>query len=223
MTIRESISQVKSPIKEVHADSKLTNKSVYNKLLTKAMLFIQRESDSLKLAYSTEFYQPIKCLKIEEAPAIDPCCGIKSKAVVYRSASKLPDMYIDVNGPIINSITSIDSSYEVVYSTAAEVRRIAEDTNSKYDKSVYAFIDNGYLYMVNKMFPVKVSAAFITDVSEWNDCSCEEPKPCIRFLDSEWRIPQKILDNVIGAVKQDLLRSYKAIQEDSNINKTPNS
>lgn len=215
MTIRESISQVKEPLKEVNADSRLTNKFIYNKLLTKAFLFIQRESDALRLAYIKEMYQTLKCLKIEEAPAIDPCCGIKSKAVVYRSVNKLPEMYVDSRGDIIDSVESLDGFTSIKLTTPASVRRYMEDTNSKFDKTVYGFIFNEYLYLLKK-HPVKITAAFVSEVSDY--CACED-KPCVRFLDFKWRVPKKILDQAILAVTEDLIKSYKQIKLDGDINK----
>lgn len=217
ITVRESLSQVKGMVKEVNADSRLSNKFVYNKLITKAMLLIQRESDTLKLAWLTEMYQTITCLKIEEAPAIDPCCGIKSKAVVYRSVNPLPEIYSDTRGLIINNVSSLDGYKQIELTTPASIRRIAEDTNSKYDKTIYGWIFDGYLYLLKK-YPVKITAAFITDVSDYNDCSCEEA-PCKRFLDSVWKIPKKLMDVTIQLVVVDILKEYKALREDGKINK----
>ena len=222
MTIRETISQVKGEIKETNADSRLTNKAVYNKLVRKAMLLIQRESDSLKLAHILELYQTVKCLKIEEAPAIDPCCGIKSKAVVYRTINKLPEMYSDGNGPIVDTIESIDGYSDIKLTNPGTIKRIKEEsTNSKYDKTIYAFIFDGYLYLLKK-HPVRMTAAFISDVSGYNDCSCDD-KPCIKFLDTQWKIPKKILDATIQLVIQDYMKDYKQIREDLTTNKNSNT
>jgi hypothetical protein len=223
-TIREVISEIKKGLKEVHADSKMTNKFVYSKLTTKSLLIIQRESDALRLANSFDTYQTLPCVEVIDIPAIDKNCRITSKKRLYRTKGKLPDMYFDAANPIIRSIRSLDRFGKTITLTNLDsILRGLQDTNSKYDKNIYAWFEEGYLYFTEKV-PVRVEALFVADVKDWCGCDCdtERDKPCTKFLDGRFYAPEKLIDSIISLVIQDLANSYKRLPDQQVIDKNPN-
>lgn len=219
MTNREAISSVKKSIKEVNADSVLTNKFVISKLNATARVLIQQESDKLKLSKIQSLYQLLKCVEMEEAPTIDPCCGVKSLCTIWRTKDKLPALYTDSNGVIIKAIRTIDSSKEIKFTTPSRLIRIKKDKNSKYDKTIYAFFSDGRVYLSNAEFrKIEIEGLYQDDISHLN--VCEGKNDCIRLIDREWKVPQKLEDVIIKSVIKELLESYKRINGDPTINKT---
>lgn len=223
MTLREAISRVKKELKEVNADSRLTNKFVYSKLISKSSLLIQREADSLKLAKLQDMYQTLKCVEFKEVPAIDPHCSVKSDLVLYRSCSKLPDIYYDSAGAMFGGIMSLDRSIEMSLETLSFIINLREDTNSKFDKTIYLFFEDGYLYS-EKPIKAIISGFFAYDISDYMGCDCtKEESPCNKFLDGKWFVPRKLEDSIISLTIQELANAYKRFPEQQIIDKNPNT
>ncbi len=219
MTNKEAISLVKKGIREVNTDSRLTNKFIYSKLRAVGIILIQQDSDKLKLSKLQDLYQPLKCVEMIEAPTIDPCCGIKSFCRIWRTKEKIPDLYSDSMGVIIKAIRTIDSSKEISIITPSRLLRIKKDKNSKYDKSIYGFYSDGYIYLANAEYRmIEVDGMFTEDISHLNTCENKD-KECIRLIDRVWKVPSKLEGVIIQAVVKDILESYKRITEDPTINK----
>jgi len=221
-TIRNVISDIKASLKEVTADSSLPNKLIWSKVVDLSSLLIQRESDALRIPNVQNSLQIIKCVDVIEVPSIDSCCNIKSDKVFYRTREKLPSIYFDADGPIIKAIRTIDRSSSIDIITMDSLARSLEDTNSKYDKSEYAFYSEGYLYLTRKI-PILIEGLFMYDISGLNFCGCTDKElPCRRFLDTYWMIPEKLYYQTIQAVIQDLVSVYKRIP-DQIIDKNENT
>jgi hypothetical protein len=221
----EAISRVKNVLKEVNADSRLSNKQIVSSILTKSQLVIQRESDKLKLIKIQDIFQSLNCIEMQEVSTIDDCCGVDSVCTVMRSKYKIPEMYNDDYGIIIKRITTIDESQEINLSTPSNILRAKKDTNSKYDKTIYAFFRNNYLFITNRKYPViKLEAFFKEDLAFNKIYKCgTSVNKCLRFLDTKWVVPEKLQEGIIGLVIQELASLYKKLPEDINITKNPNA
>lgn len=223
MTIREAISLIKKEIREVNADSRLHNKFIYSKLIAKSNILIQRDADALKLGSLQDLYQTIKCAEVEEVPAIDPNCFISSDLKLYRTC-KLPDLYSDFSGVLIKSVRSVDRfGKDIKLESVDYIVNLREDTNSRFDKSIYGFYEDGRIYL-EKNLPIRIEGMYVADISSYKGCNCgEKDEDCIRFLDTKWYIPRKLEDDVISLVIRDLGGGYKRIPEQAVINKDPNT
>lgn len=222
MTNRELISQVKTKVRAVNADAKLTNKFIYSLINKHARWLIKRESDKLNLMGISSIFQTLKCVKIEEAPAIDECCGIRNKCTVMRTKFKLPKMFEDGSGVIIKSIYTIDGSEDFTYIKINDYIRKLEDPNSVYDKTKYVFYNNGYLYFPkSKIRMVMVKAFFEEDVQKFNSCENKDLPKCVSRLDEESFLPEYIMGELLDFVFKDLI-DMKKIQPDEDINKNQN-
>lgn len=221
MTIREAIGNVRNSLKEINADSRLTNKFIYSKLHSLAKLLIQRESDRLKLSRIQSLYQTLSCICMEEVPTIDPNCGIINNCTIWRTSIEIPSVYSDSMGAIIKHITSIDESTEIMLTTKARLRSLKKDKNSKYDKTIYAYYDNNRIYVAaKKILKINVTGIFQDDISNVKTCcNSEKKKDCVRFLDKNWIVPSKLEVPIMQEVTNNLLASYKQIPEDQKINK----
>ena len=216
-SIRELISSTRKLIKENLADARPTNKFIFSLITKHSNWLIRRESNNLRLIKFQSIYQTLKCVEIIEAPAIDPCCGIKTLCTVWRSKYKLPPLYEDTDGAIIKSISSIDNSLEFILTTPESLSRKLRNPWTKLSPQNYAYYNDGYIYFTNRILLAKVTGFFTGNISTLN---CGEEAECIRFLDTPFPIPQYLEAEMIANVLKELVSIYKQIPEDININKS---
>lgn len=227
ITNREAIYKVKRLFREVNADTRLSDRVIFSLLENHTKWLISRESDKLKLIRNEKIFQPLKCVKVIEAPLIDPCCGIKSLCTVFRTEEKLPDLFEDSNGIIIKNVTTIDTQTSLTQIKPSEWERKQNNPwINKDKKNTFFFYSDGYLYFPNGSWKmVEVVGLFKRDLYGMNKCdnclTCEdETKECKRFLDKNFIIPEYLEAQMFDAVIKDLSNTYKRIKEEStNINK----
>ena len=230
MTNREAIYKVKKLFREVNADSRLSNKFAFSLLETATKWLIPRESDKQRLVRNDRIFQKVKCVKVIEAPLIDPCCGIKSKCTIYRTEDKLPPLYEDDSGVIIRNVTTIDGQVSLFKIKPSEwERKQSNPWIDKEKKNKFFFFSDGYLYFPNGSWKmVEVDALFNRDISDLDLCddkgTCgDETKQCKPFLDRMFIFPDYLEAQMYDAVKKDLFEIYEKLQEKSNqINKNDN-
>jgi len=218
-TNREGISIVLRLFKQINADARLTYKAAYSLLMKHSKWLIKRDSDVLKLLRKHKIYQKVKCLEVIEAPMIDPCCGIRSlKCSIYRTKTKLPELYEDSAGIIIHNITSIDGSTDIKLVTASAIKRkLNNPWKGKKDGVILAFYNDGYLYFPNKHLKmIEVEGLFTKSIDEKENCTpCKEcdKEPCVKFLDKDFIIPDYLEAQLFDAVIRDLSNTYSRIPE----------
>lgn len=230
MTNREAISTVKRLFRQINADSLMSNKFVYSLLKKHAKWLIYRDSDKLRLLRKHKIYQKIKCLKVIEAPGIDPCCGIRSvNCTIFRTEVKIPSLYEDSEGVIIKSITSIDGWTDIILTTPSSIKRMLNNPwkGKSKNKYIYAFFNDGYIYFPkNHLKMIEVEGLFTKKVDEKMNCGpCKDcdKTPCPKFLDTDFVIPDYLEAQMMDAVMKDLSNTYIRLPEKgSEINKNDN-
>lgn len=172
----------------------------------------------MKLGY---LFQTWKCVEVIPVPTIEECCGIKSNCTIQRTKDKLPYMLVASWGPIIRTVSSLDGFTELTPITPPEWNRRQEDTNSKWDKSIYYYWDNGYLYFPNLEWKkLKVDALFEEDIDKYNHC-CDEVDPCKTMLDNKFRIPKELLAVCVDNVNKEIRGYAEPIPDDNQMDKNP--
>lgn len=227
MTYREAISQVRQLFKEVNADSRFSKKLAYSLIKKHSKWIIHRDSEKLKLRNIDSLFQSMKCIKVIEAPIIDPCCGLRIKGcTMYRTQNKLPDIYEDGYGAIINKVTSVDGWTTINITTAKGIKRRRNLPYVKKNNRIDVFYSDGYIYFPDKHLKlVEISAMFLGEVLKQENCEpckdCEQI--CKKFLDTMWIIPGYLEAQVMDFVKKDIADTYSQIPEKSHeINKNTN-
>jgi hypothetical protein len=128
-------------------------------------------------------------------------------------------MVLASDGPIIRRVTSIDGGVDLFEITPMEWNRKQEDTNNKYDKTLYYFWDDGYLYFPNLNWrKIYIEAFFknkLKSECDSEDCGQQEVD-CTPFLDEEFRIPQDLLARCVDAANKELLQYYFQTLPDEN-------
>lgn len=225
LTVRKAISQVRKGLRENDADSRMSNKFIYAIIKKHAADIIRQRSDAFRILKQQSFYQTINSIIVEEAPTIDPCCGIRSLCTVYRTRDKLPEMYEDSLGAIIKNVWVVDGSFELQPVTIDAWPRKANNPWGKNGamKDVYYFYNDGYLYFPMSTWRlVKVRAFFQEDISKLNECDGCGNNPtlvCQPYMDNRFFLPPDLWKFVAERVLEELLKTYKQIQPDELINK----
>ena len=219
-TIRELISQVKVPNKFITGDSRITNKYIYSLLKKHRNTLIKQLDERFGLYRLIHLFQTWKCVDLIEAPTIAECCGVKSENIIYRIKRKLPNALNSDSGAIIARVTSIDGSQDLTPITPSEWNRKLENSELKYDKALYYFYSNGYLYFPNlKWKKIEIQAYFQETLKDENNCCVQEDNGCLSFLDEDFRIPEILLARCIELVNQEIFNTYQRIPSDEQIDK----
>ena len=149
MTNRELIGNIVNIVKEQQADTRLSKKTVWFSLFKTATKLISRDLKSRKLWRQSNIWKPI-CMPMEEIPVIQcTCIKIDDGCTLMRSIVPLPKLFYSELGPAIYSVTSIDTSKEIVITSPLSA---VNNSKIKGVSSIYGFISDGYLYLLKKKF-----------------------------------------------------------------------
>lgn len=223
-TKRQVIESLREKLKERNADSTYSNQFLYNVLLEHSKWLIKRDISNGRIYKNTFFFQPLKCQDVIEVPSIDACCPIKSDCVIYRTKNKIPDIWIDNNGPIIKSVSSVDSpvigstEFHLISPSSWQAKR--NDPYQKMSKELYSFYSDGYIW-----FP-EVNPHLVTILGFWTDDvsnlnGCEKNKKCVGFLDTKFMIPDWLEAEMFAKALEQLAGVTKRLQEDEQQDKNP--
>ena len=231
MTNREAIYQIRRTLKEVNADSKMTNRHIYSILKKHSRLLIQRESDRLNLLKKRNIFKTLKCIDVVEAPAIDPCCGLRSKCTVWRTKDRVPKIYEDSYGAIIRGVKTVDgfTSLNLINPGDFE-RKLNNPWIPKNNLKKYYFYSDGYIYFPNGGYKkVQIEAFYEDDITGLSMCTASEDykglgKDCIGFLDQTFPLPDYLESRVFELTLQELSNTYeRLVDKSAEINKNDNN
>lgn len=218
-TKRQVISNFRDMIKERNADSVYSNQFLYNTLFDQAKWLIKREISAGRIYKNTFFFQTLGCQEVIEVDAVTDCCPINTGCKMYRTKNKVAETWIDNNGPVIKSVTSIDGSTKFEATSSSDWLNISKNPYKKYSKEVYYFYSDGYLWFPEKNPNlINIYAFFTDDISE---LSCNKEKKCISYLDTIFPVPDWIESEMYAKALQLLFPSIQK-PEDQKINKNTN-
>lgn len=206
-------------LRERNADSNYTNGFLYETLLNHAKWLIKREVSAGRIYKNTSFFQTLSCIEVQESSTIDACCPVKVNCKIYRTRHKIPNMWIDSNGPIIKMVTSVDSTTEFKLTTALKWQSIRKDPyQAKLKDTYYYFYSDGYIW-IPEVNPnrINIYAFFEDDVSLKNECSPN--KKCVRFLDTEFMLPSWLEAEMFAKALEQIAGVSKRLPEDEQIDK----
>lgn len=221
MTKRTAIETFREELRERNADSNYTNQFLYNVLLNHARWLIKREVSGGRIYVNNSFFQTLKCQEIIETSTIDPCCPIKTNCKIYRTKNKLPEMWIDNEGPIIKSVLSVDNSTDFFYTNPTTWLSKKEDPYQQLGDIKYSFFADGYLWFPeHNPHRANIFGFYTDDITNLNGCA--EDKPCIRFLDTQFMLPGWLEAEMFAKALEQMAGVTKRIPDDEQIDKNPN-
>jgi hypothetical protein len=144
---------------------------------------------------------------------MEACCPVKTNCKVYRLKEKLPEMWVDNDGPVIRMVSSVDRSteFQVVTYKTWEAKR--KDPYQKMTKDKYCIFSEGYLWFPGyNPHRVTIEGFFTEDIQDKSNCAADT-KPCTKFLDKNFPLPDWLFAEAMSKALQ-LLFPTKQIQED---------
>ena len=226
-TKRQIVSHFRKMLQEQGADSNFGNQFLYNALMDQAKWLIKREISAGRIYRNNSFFQTLPCQEVIETSTIDPCCPIKTKCKIYRTKHKLPEMWIDSNGPVLRYVTSIDGTTDFFITDPVTWQSKRNNPYHKMIDGKYTFPADGYLW-----FPehnphwINANGYYTDDVSllEAKPCDPEckdDKKECVRFLDTKFMVPDWLHSEMFAKAFQ-LMFPTKQLPEDVQIDKNTN-
>lgn len=217
-TKRQKIDSLRNKLAERNADTGYTNQFLYLTLVEQAKWLIRRELNGGKIYRNVSFFQTLKCQDVIEVSTIDSCCPVKTNCKIYRTKDKLPEVWQDENGPILRTISSVDNSTSFFYISATNWSNRKNDPYDKKAGNKYVFFGNDYLWFPeNNPHKINVDGFYTDDISGKNNCSPN--KPCVRYLDTKFFIPDWIEAEMLSKALELLVGITKRLPEDNQIDK----
>jgi len=218
MTNREAVSRLLSTLR-VKKDSRIPPRYILRILRSINTMLISQKLLERTIQNDYNLYSSVECFELERIRNVD--CSIASFKrcnILMKSKKKLPKLIYSRLGSSIKSVTSIDDGIGFTLVDEAQYRR---NKNRKYadESEVYVFQDEkGYVYIPDKEI-LALNLEFITlETDMLEELSCETKKQCLNAWDSEFIVPDKLVEAVFKEATQMVAGVYAAVIEDSNPN-----
>jgi hypothetical protein len=215
VTIGETVSRVRNALKAVKEDAFLTDRMIYSIVLKYSKFFVRRQDNENKIMRFQSLFEVLPCVELIEVDKVDACCaGIKSNCIIKRTKDKLPILYEGVYGPLFRDVTSIDGS-QILYKTyPGTYAAMTDSTNFKYNKNLYYWYLDGYLYFPNIMWDaIRIEAIWADDVN-YLKCSDKEDQ-CQLRQEQQTHVP----DYLFAEIEQSVLKEFGMMMQIPSENK----
>jgi hypothetical protein len=197
-TIGESVSRIRNVLKAVKEDAFITDRFIYSVIIKYAKLLIRRQDNENKIIMFTSLFKDLSYVELIDVDKVTASCsGIKSNCIIKRSKEKLPVMLEGSTGPIIRAVASLDNSQILTPTYPIMYTNIANSTNFRYNKTLYYWISDNYLYIPNVEWDAcRLEAIFDDDITFYN-CP-EDGSPCALAQERDMPVP----DYLFGEIEQ---------------------
>lgn len=202
-TIGEAISRVRNTLKAVKEDPFLTDRTIYFSIIKYATSLIKREDNQDRLMKISSLFTTLPYVELIEVDKVQAqCIGITSGCVIKRTKERLPDIMNGMYGPVIRTVSSIDSTFQLFRTEPGTYVSMTKSTSFKYNQQHYFWYLDGYLYFPDiEWDAVKVEAMFEGDTSAF---SCDEEDQCLIKQAQNFSIPEYLFSEVEQYVIKEL-------------------
>jgi hypothetical protein len=190
-TIGEAISRVRNTLKAVKEDAFLTDRNIYFLLTKYGQTLLKREDNQFRLMKISSIFQVLPYLELIDVDKVEAgCIGIYSGCYFKRTKDKLPTILNGTFGPIMRTVSSIDGTIELFRTDPGTYVSMTKTTTWKYNRSLYFWYLNGYMYFPNIDWEaIRMEAIFEgqVDTCTTDDCLIkqDQPLPFPEYLFSE--------------------------------------
>jgi hypothetical protein len=206
-TVGEAISRIRATLKAVKEDAFLTDRNIYFSILKYGKTLLKREDNQYRLMKMSSLFTYLPYLELIDVDKVEAgCIGVYSECYIKRTKEKLPQLFDGMFGPILRTVSSIDGSIRMYRTEPATFVSITKSTNYKFNKKVYFWYLNGYLYIPNVDWDaIKVEGIFEGDKS---DFLCPtETNQCMIRQDFQLPFPEYLFSEIESFVVKDLSMS----------------
>jgi hypothetical protein len=204
-TIGDVVSRIRNNLKSVNQDAFLTDRYIYSVVLKHGAWLMKREDGAFKLMKFQSIFQTLDFVELEEVDKITAqCTGLTSDCTIKRTKDKLPSFMEGYWGPLIRAVTSIDGSFKVEATTPNDYLRLSRQKNFKYNKTLYYWFINDYLYFPNLEWDaVRIEGIFEDDISAYTCLECGDDG-CMPRQTQYCNIPEYLLGELETHVLQEM-------------------
>jgi hypothetical protein len=208
-TIGEAISRVRNIIKAVTMDSFVTDRVIYSLIQKYAKMYIKRQDNIASRARFGSLFRRLPCMQLVEVDKVEACCDVRSGCTIMRTKDKLPGVMEGYQGPLLRSVSSIDSSVEAYRTTPALYNSMTKTSAFKYNKNKYYWYMDGYVYIPNVEWDsVLIEGIFDSDLSGY---TCDDP--CTQVQNQAINIPPELFAEIEQQVINDFMKSAQIPQD----------
>lgn len=223
MTTSQLISSLRSTNKEWTADTRITDRYIYNEALSVTSLLFKQEEIKSRLMSFDSIFKTLKKVELIEVDSVE-ACGIKTDCIIKRTKYKLPEIFETAKGKIFRLVSSLDGSQSITGITQSSwVKK--QSINDKHAKNeLFYWIEDDYLYFPNISWDyVKIEAAFKNhnEIDILNECDPDESSNCSSAYDLTFNIPDYLEKSLKDLLNESLLRYYHRLRFDDLQNKNP--
>ena len=145
-------------------------------------------------------FQVLPYLELIDVDKVDAgCIGVYSECYFKRTKEKLPTILDGMFGPIIRTVSSIDGTIELFRTDPGTWVSMTKTTTWKYNRSIYFWYLEGYLYFPNLDWDaVRMEAVFEGPLDTCNT------DPCLIKQDQQLAIPEYLFAEVEQFVVKEL-------------------
>ena len=214
--INEVISRIRGQVKAEVQDAFVTDRYIYSLVTKFGKLLMRRQDFANKLMKFNSIWNFLPYVELIEIDKIEAkCTGIQSGCTIKRTKDKLPDMLDGYWGPLIRTVSSIDSSIELQPTQPGTYSSITKTTSFRYNKKKYYWLLNNYLYFPDLEWDaVRVEAVFDDDISTWL-CDSDADN-CIPRYEQELNIPDFLMAEIESQILNVMFNTLKIPGEDSD-------
>jgi len=203
-TVAQAISRVRATLKAVKEDPFLTDRNIYFSIVKYGKTLLKREDNMNKLMRISSLFTVLPYMELIDVDKVEAgCTGVYSGCYFKRTKDKLPQVFEGMFGPLLRTVSSIDSSIRMFRTEPATYVSITRSTNYKYNNKIYFWYRDGYIYIGNADWDaIKVEGIFEGDKS---DFLCPTPEnQCRPKQDLALPFPEYLFSEIEQFVIKDL-------------------
>ena len=217
MKIGEIVTRVQSLYSKGVAsdDSRLSNRLIYNKMLTvRSRLIVEQAKKKQRI--SRWNYQTISCIELIKVSTADCPCIPPPGCSIVRSKFKLPKPLTDLSSSLIGSVMTIDRGIKLNEIT---INAVNASKGNKFAKaSINYFIEGGYLYVstpTNISF-IKILGIF-EDPIKANQFETYCPNvqgKCLDYMEEEFPVDEDMIDVLVQLTVEEVVSVFSQGRQD---------
>jgi hypothetical protein len=204
LTYSDILSRTRNKLKADNQDAWLSDREIwsfYKPWLNQVMKELDARN---RLMAFNALFQTLDIVPLVEVDKIEAgCAGIQTGMTIMRTKDPIGELFMEAYwGGMIRSVTSIDGSQQFQPISSSGYLTLASVKNFKYNKTLYYWYQNDYLYFPNISWKaVKIEAITEEDISQYK---CDSTEKCLPKQEQSLNVPDYILSRVESLLFQSL-------------------
>ncbi len=214
------LSRVRWKLKAVKQDAWLSDRDIWS-LYKPWLNQVMKELDSKnRLMAFNALFQTLDIVPTIQVDRIEAgCSGLQSGFTFMRTKDPIGELFMEAYwGGMIRTVTSIDSSQELQPITPSGYLNITKSTTFKYNKTLYYWYLNDFLYFPNIDWgAVRIEAITETSIAKYK---CDSDEECLTRQEISLNVPDYILARAESLLMQSLGITLQIQPDQENDNRS---